>query len=160
MPPSIRALFMLVLTLGALVLTACGAHQVRGVVRVGENSYVQVVDKDDPRLAEGEPVVGATVTSVVDPQSLGSTRLPAIATDHTGAFAIPVDLFGAGWMEYELGVTVRRTKFSPAEGFFRLPGSDKRLLVVLAPGRDVLSGNASAYDGGYSYERDLERFAH
>ncbi len=155
-----RVFTLCMLVIAAVQIGGCSGHHVRGVVLVGENSYVQIVDKNDPRLSQGEPVMGATVTSIVDPQSLDSTRLAGVTTDVSGAFSIPVENFGAGWLEYEMGVTVRRSKFAPAEGFFPLPGSGKRVLVVLAPGRDAVGDRRSAFDEDYSFERDLERFAH
>ena len=63
-------------------------------------------------------------------------------------------------MEYGLGVVARKSKHAPAEGFFPLPGSGKRLLVVLARGNDRLGSSGTAYDEGYDWQRDLERFGH
>ncbi|MEM1424000.1 MAG: hypothetical protein AAGH64_08345 [Planctomycetota bacterium] len=145
--------------LACVALSAC-THQVRGVVRLGENSYVLVVDKDDPRLDQGDAIVGASVTATVDPASLDSNRLSPVASDATGAFSIPVEDFGAGWLEYGFGVVARKPKHAPAEGFFPLPGSGERLLVVLARGNDRRSAGGTAYDDGYSWQRDLDRFGH
>lgn len=152
------ALFLLA-CLSTLTLGACSAHQVRGVVVVGQQSSVQLVHKSDPRL-EGEPVAGANISAIIDPQSLDRSRLPAVLSDPLGAFAIPVDEFGAGWLDYELGILARRDSFAPAEGFVKLPGGDTRVLIVLAPGRDTHRSGDSAYDEDWSADRQLERFAH
>jgi hypothetical protein len=152
-----------ILLIGALCMTllgACSSHKVRGVVVVGDTSYVTLVPKDDPRLEEGVPVVGATVSGVVDPSELNSTRTGAVLTDVVGAFALSIENFGAGLLEYELGVTARRAGYAPARGFFPLPGNDRRLLITLAPGVDREAPEASAFDDGYSWERDLERYTH
>ena len=149
----------LLLCFVALVLTGCSSYAVRGVVIRGETSYVELVGKNDPRLEAGQPVSGATIAGIIDPQSLKSTRLKPVATDALGAFKIPVDNFGAGWLEYELGLIVRSSNFTPAEGHVDLPGGGRRVLVVLAPGTDRL-GSGSAFDNDYSPERDFERFSH
>ena len=159
LPALFQRAALTILASATLLVTAC-AHQVRGVVRLGQNSYVQVVDADDPRLDQGDAVVGARVSSVVAPQSLNSTALVSVASDATGAFSIPVENFGAGWLEYELGVVCRKDRHAPAEGFFPMPGSGQRLLIVLKPGRDRLNTDSSAYGDEYSWQRDLESFGH
>ena len=144
----------------ALVMGGCSSYAVRGVVVMGSSSYVEIVDDNDPRLTQGQPIAGAVVRIMIDPSSLNPTRLSGVTSGAVGEFAIPVDSFGAGWPEYELGVVVRRPGFAPAEGFFQLPPSGKRLLVTLGAGQDRRGLDDSGFDEGYDYNRDLERFEH
>ncbi len=152
--------FALLLAALALVLGGCSSYAVRGVVVMGPTSYVELVDADDPRLTQGQPISGAVVRTTVDPSSLNPIRLTGVTTGAVGEFAVPVDEFGAGWLEYELGVVVRRPGFAPAEGFMRLPPAGKRLLVTLGAGQDRRGLDESGFDDGYDYNSDLERFGH
>lgn len=136
----------------ALTLSGCGAYQLQGRVVHGNSAEVLVVERNDPRLQEAAGVAGADVRLTIDPQSLGRTMLPTQMTRPDGSFAITVDEFGAGALEYDAMLLVRREGHEHAEGLFKLPRSSQRVLVVLPRGVDRYSEPDDPLE-------DLERFA-
>jgi len=127
---------------GVFVVFAAGApgcadagYQLRGRVVQGETSFVSVVDADDPRL-EGMPVPNASLHLQMDPGNIKRETIARAVSGADGSFAIDVDRFGAGWVEYDVGLFVRKSGFDPAMAPFRLPPESRRVLVVLSPGRD------------------------
>ncbi len=140
-----------------LALAGCDGYRLQGRVVAGEVSYIEVVDKDDPRLSIAPPIGGVSVGAVIDPGSLDREDLGTVTTAPDGSFSIPISSFGAGLLEYEVGVRARRGGFATAEHFFPLPSDSKRLLVTLAPGRDDEPVESSPFDS-YDYRDDLERF--
>ncbi len=119
----------------ALLIGGCGGYQLRGKVVPGPASNIQVVNKDDPRLNRpGMP--GASVSVMIDPEQLNREDAGSTAADVDGGFALPIDAVGAGFLEYDVQVVSRLNGYSPAVRTIRLPGSDKRLLITLAPGDD------------------------
>lgn len=117
------------------LLGGCSGYVLSGKVVQGRASDVTVVRQADPRLA-GDPVAGAMVRCVLDPNSGGREVVGQTTTDELGRFEMPIDALGAGTLEYELLVIARAPKKSPAETIIDLPSGSKRLLVTLAPGRD------------------------
>ena len=123
------------------VLGGCSSYQLKGHVIKGDVSWAAVVDASDPRLREpGLP--GAQIALINDPMKINRQRIGAALSDANGDFAITVTEPGAGWMLYDVGAYVSRQGFLDAEGFFRLPAADKRVLVVLQTGRS--EGKASS----------------
>lgn len=146
-----RTWVMMMLGLGAALLTGCGGGaMVRGKVVSGPESVVTLVGEDDPRLA-GPGLDGATVRLTLDPRSLGRKPLGSASTYADGTFAIPVNEFGAGVLEYELGVLSRLQGRQSAEGFVPWPSGAQRVLVVLARGQDT-------YREPEDPLKDLERY--
>ena len=119
----------------ALFSSAC-TYSLKGRVVEGPDSYVAVVDSSDPRLTQGKGLVGASLNMQLDPMKINRKSVARNISGANGEFELPVDEVGAGLLEYDVGVYVRRKGCEPAEGFFRLPGSGKRLLVVMSPGKD------------------------
>ena len=129
-----RLLLVGLLALSAL-LPACGSYKLQGRVVRGPSPQVAVVDADDPRLEEpGVPV--ASIQLALDPRSLNRKSLPGGHSDADGRFAIPIEEFGAGLLEYDIQVVARKRDLNTAIGIIRLPGSSGRLLIVLGPGPD------------------------
>lgn len=121
---------------GWLTLAAgCGQYVLEGKVVEGEASAVQTVTPDDPRLEK--PGLGqAQLVLTLDPNSLGRERIASQTVRPDGTFAIPVDVFGAGFLEHKFSARVRLEGYNSAFEVFMLPGGDQKLLVTLAPGRD------------------------
>jgi hypothetical protein len=120
--------------LGALA-SGCSSYQLRGTVVEGPTSAIAVVNKDDPRL--GQPGVGGVVVSaVIDPQQLSRKSAGSTVSDANGQFALPIGELGAGLLEYEVQVVARSDQYQSAVSIFPLPGAGKRLLVILAVGRE------------------------
>lgn len=139
-----RWLAALVALAAAALIVGCGSYELRGRAIEGPSSGVHVVDRDDPRL-EAPGLSGAAVSLTLDPDRLSAERVGEVATDVDGDFAIAVDAFGAGMLEYQAQVDGQLAGHEPAIGRFDLPGRGKRVLVVLAPGDD------DAATGGESF---------
>lgn len=139
-------LVLLTLCLGVALtgLTGCGGYKLEGRVVAGEASYITIVDRDHPMLRDGRGLGGASVHLQENPGRLNASTLGRTVSDSDGSFSIPVDLLGAGMLEHNVGLFVRRTGSEPAELPFRLPGKGKSLLVVLKSGED------RAFDEGMS----------
>lgn len=118
--------------------SGCETYALRGKVVDGGTSAVMLVDKNDPRL-DADGISGATIEATVDPRSLSRQRIPAVSSDADGGFSLPVNITGAGLLEYEAMIVARYPQMAPAVRFMPLPSSDKRLLITLAPGEDKLN---------------------
>ena len=128
-------------------VAGCGSYTLKGRVVAGDVSYIAVVDADDPMLTEGVGVAGARVTLETDPQRLNRKVVGTAVSGPDGFLEVPFDEIGGGFLEYDAGVRVRRSGYQSAEMYFDLPKGSKRLLVVLAPGRDAAgSREEEAYD--------------
>jgi len=126
--------------LGAVILcglAGCNPYSMRGVVVEGAASAIRVVDKDDPRLGEGYGLPMATIDVAIDPDRLSRKQLPPALSEVDGTFAVPVDEPGAGYLEYDLRVVVRREGYNTATRDLRLPGPGQRLLVTMVSGEDT-----------------------
>lgn len=121
-----------------LFLTGCESYSIQGRVIHGPISSVQIVDKDEIQLHGGLGVPNAVVDFTLDPKSLGREPLGQISTRQDGTFKfIPNDLFGAGFLEYELGVVGQASDFMTAVSNIKMPGGDKRILITLKKGIDT-----------------------
>jgi hypothetical protein len=116
-------------------LTGCESYAMKGHVIRGDVSYVEIVDADDERLdARGIP--GVRVGAHLDPGRLNRKFLGSSTTDQNGNFQLPIDEFGAGFLEYDISVVAYKKGYMGAEQFFMMPPASKRVLVILAPGDD------------------------
>ncbi len=118
------------------LLSACAPYRLRGSVVLGESPLIRVVNADDPRL-QRSPLSDATVEFVLDPASIRPRDLGSVSTDDLGRFELEVAASGAGLLEYEVRVVARATGARSAWDVLALPGADKRVLIVLSPGRDA-----------------------
>ena len=149
----IRRTLLMLCGLSVSLLTGCGGGAVmRGKVVSGPQSMVMVVTEDDPRLA-GPGLDGVTIQLTLDPRSLGRKPLGNGATYNDGTFAIPINEFGAGLLEYEVGVLARLEGRQYAEGYFKLPPSSQRVLIIMAKGQDT-------YREFEDPRKDIERYGH
>ncbi|MEO1128392.1 MAG: hypothetical protein AAFX05_01645 [Planctomycetota bacterium] len=117
------------------VLTGCESYAVKGRVVQGSSSYIVLVDANDPRL-DGPGVPGVALHLMLEPGKLNRESLGRTVSDNDGNLRMPVGTFGAGWLEHNAGLYARAKGFTPAEGYFILPGGSQRVLVVMAPGQD------------------------
>lgn len=124
------------LMLAALMLPGCSSYQIRGTVVEGRAPGVYVVDSSDARLKQ-TAVADAQIQATLDPEKLRPKLLRPTQSDEQGAFAIPVEDFGAGLLEYSLGLFVDADGYSGTQTPepIALPGPGKQLLVVVAAGR-------------------------
>lgn len=124
------------LLLTVIMLPGCSAYQIRGTVVEGRTPGVYVVDSSDARLKQ-TAVADALIQATLDPEKLRPKLLRGTQSDEQGAFAIPVEDFGAGLLEYSLGLFVDADGYSGTETVepIALPGPGKQLLVVVSAGR-------------------------
>lgn len=120
---------------GACATLAGCSSALHGKAVRGDYSGVEIVSDSDPRLSE-HGLSGVSIHVQLDPTKLKRETLGRAVSASDGSFSIPVDQFGAGVLEYDIGVYARRRGCEPAEGFFRLPGSGKRLLIIMTEGED------------------------
>ena len=126
---AIRSLFVLALLVAVTSqLVACGGYQLRGTVVRGDYSAIEFVQADDPRL-DGPGIGGVSLHLQSDPNKLNRETIARTTSAPDGAFAIPVDLPGAGFLIYDVGLYARKESYSPAQNLFRLPGKGKRVLI-------------------------------
>ena len=135
---SLRAILM---CSAAALFTGCSQYELRGKVIPGPTSQVLVVGKHDSRL-EVYGIEGAAVSAMIDPDKANRELAGSVASDAGGEFAIPVEHTGAGFLMYDVRVTARLVKHAPAQRTMALPGGDKRVLIMLAPGEDTLPSQA------------------
>ncbi len=125
----------------ALLLTGCaGGYAIEGRVVRGSIANIQLVDKDDPRLAEPNPTGGgAVIIAVYQPQTPTETQpLGRHVTNGQGRFRIPVDAFGAGFFEDQAQIIARRDGHQGAMATIDLPRRGQRVLITLPLGADTL----------------------
>jgi hypothetical protein len=133
---AITTALTLITLLPLLTLTAC-SYALQGRAVRGDYSAIEVVDSSDPRLTDAKSALsGVTLNLQSDPNKLNRKNLGRAVSGRTGEFRIPIDEFGAGVLDYDIGAYARKKGYEPAEGFFQLPGGGKRLLITMAPGED------------------------
>lgn len=114
-------------------LTACSGYRIEGKVVAGLTSAVVVVDHNDPRL-EQPGIEGATIDVTLDPESMAPKRIGADVSDMQGNFGLPVNEPGAGLLEYEMALSVQAKGHKDLWWTMQLPGSKKRLLIIIEAG--------------------------
>ena len=114
-------------------LWGCGAYMLEGRAVEGPVSQMTFVDADDDRL-EGHGVSNVRITVERDAGRLSAQRVASGVSDSSGRFSIPLDVFGAGWMEEQWGIQATLPGFEAATTVQRLPPKGRRLLILLAPG--------------------------
>lgn len=134
-----KAVLCLAAVSSSLLLGGCAAYKLQGTVIEGKQSQIMVVNQSDPRLAQ-RGLGGVAITVTQSPKSLGRKVVGRGQSDGRGHFSIPISTFGAGFLEYQMGILARRSAHRPAVRDMLLPGSDKRLLIEMAPGHNQLSG--------------------
>ncbi len=136
-------------------LGGCSSPTIKGRVVAGEGSYIIVVPPGDERLS-GPTVTGvpgASVSVIMDPGRLNRKVIASGVSDANGDIDLPIDEFGAGFLEIDVAVTARKKDHDPAEGYFRLPGSSRRVLIVMGPGQDRPTGHERE-----DLSKDVDRF--
>ncbi|MBI1335952.1 MAG: hypothetical protein GC164_03210 [Phycisphaera sp.] len=137
-------------------LAGCESYRLAGVVMGGDPSTVVVVGKGDGRLlAPG--LGGATIEFTIDPTSMHPQKLATVIADDQGHFEVPVDVSGAGFLEYELGVLCRLPGYRTLWTTLDMPASGKRLVLVMKPGRDSYSPQKNLIDETMEMGRQLQQ---
>ena len=135
----LRAILVAAAWLG---LSGCGGPYVlRGRVVDGGFSSVVFVDGEDRQLGEaGTGIPSARIAVFRDPRRLNRSLVATGPSDPEGSFAIPLSVFGAGWMDEIWLIQVTCPDFETVESMVRLPtsGADARALIVLRPGVSIV----------------------
>jgi hypothetical protein len=138
-----RHALLILAALLAVSIAGCGeGYMLRGRVIRSETSYVALVDPSDPRLDDDtvQGIPGVTLHLQMDPGKLNRETITRDVSAPDGSFALRVPNFGAGWMEYDVGLFARKPGLTPAQHFFRLPPDSKRVIIMMAPGHDQSLG--------------------
>lgn len=149
--PSLRVACAGLLALVAVALSGCSPYSLKGKVIAGDISYIAIVEADDPRLAD-PGLAGARLRLETDPGRISRDVVGEAVSGAGGAFTMPFSKAGARVLMYDVGMTVRREGYSPATIQFKLPPSNKRMLVILTPGPDRM-GDPDADDPLRQFER-------
>ena len=139
--PNFTALYRaLPLLLLALMLVGCSSYAIQGRVLRGSSASIQIVDKNDPRLTEDNPTGGgAVIQGILEPDTPSERKsLGQVVTDGQGRFSMPVNAGGAGFLEYEAMLIVRREGHQGTMRTIMLPRSGQRVLITLPLGPDTL----------------------
>lgn len=155
---SVSRVIAVAAALGVTVLGAC-SYTLQGRVIRGEASYAEVVDASDERLTDPRAGIGGVSVHIqADPNHIRRKTLGRVSSGRDGMFSLPVSEFGAGLLDYDIGAFARRQGYEPAEGFFKLPGGSRRLLITLAPGQDrELSDKPDSLQDEFDTRRLLNR---
>jgi hypothetical protein len=149
---------MLVLIAGA-ALSGCSAYALRGRVVEGSTPGIIVLKQNDPRL-QGFGLPGARIQATLDPEAMRPIAIPPTITDGQGWFEMPIDQTGAGFLEYEIRLIAHLAGHQTAIDTFKLPGGDRRILIVLAPGDDgpgAPTGHDNILEETLRMRKQLER---
>jgi hypothetical protein len=127
------------LFLVSLLLAGCASTSgtLRGVVVEGRRPGVYVVSSGDPRLTR-YPIEDAIVEIVINPKDLRPQMTSSPPTLADGKFIIDPEVFGAGFLLYDLGVRATARGYSDVWGEPEWPTSSQTLLVIMAPGTGTL----------------------
>ena len=123
-------------TLQLAWLGGCQMYEMRGLVVEGGTPAVLVLQKDDPRLDQ-PGLESAVIELTLDPATLSPKPVGMVMTDAEGRFTARIDEIGVGFLEYELGVMTRLQAHRPLYQTLPLPRPSRRLLIVMAPGKDM-----------------------
>ena len=131
-----RVALFTALILATFTLAGCSPYVLRGKVIEGTDAGVYVVTQTHPRIeAIGLPDTSIQLT--LDPRSLGRKNLGSFNTDPLGRFNITIDQPGAGLLEDEYQLVIRRPGYTHVEQIITLPSSDQFLLIVMQRGIDT-----------------------
>ena len=142
---------LLLLPAWTAALTGCSTYTLHGNVTYGQISDMELVDPSDRRLSD-PPLTSVRITVQRDPDKLSRRIAGTDVSDVRGRFVIPLDEFGAGWMEEEWLIRASKPGFKTATSILRLDANTrgKRLLIILGPG---LSDEPTAEDLNAEFER-------
>jgi hypothetical protein len=126
------------LLLGLLATAGCSTYVIKGAVITGSVSDISFVDPNDARLRE-PPLANVRITVQRDPDSLSRRIVGTDLSDAHGRFVVPIDEFGAGWMEETWLIRATKPGFKTASWMQPLDrDKSKQLLVIMAPGLSVV----------------------
>jgi hypothetical protein len=125
-----------------MVLSGCGSYSLRGRVIEGGSPMILFVPEGDESLDYGRPISEASISLTRDPDQLNRETVAQSRSGPSGWFAMPVDAFGAGWMDESWEVVARARGYFGVEQTLRLPGEGDGMvmLIIMSPGFDPQGG--------------------
>lgn len=130
---------------GVLGLAGGCGYSIQGRVIAGSYSTMGFVGSDDPGLAKSG-VDAVRITLERDPTKPNRAMVAEIVSGPDGRFSLPVDAFGAGWMDEEWLIRASRPGYEAVESILRLPSGKQRLLIRLSPGNSVGTGREDSVE--------------
>ena len=147
------------LALVVFLMTGCSSEkELRGRVIASEYPSADFINVagGDPIMIEGSAVPGARIEVIRDPRKLSRETVATGVSGADGVFRIPVDAFGAGWMEESWLFRCTHPRYPMVELFAEMPSldSDRVLRVNIgSPG-----GGGRQIDEAERIRRELERY--
>lgn len=132
--------------LALALLAGCSSYTLSGRVVQGDVGYATFLDAGDPQFEGGTGIGGVTVRVWTDPEKLNRKVVGTGVSNPDGSFSLEIDEFGAGFLDYDISVEAMRPGFAPVEGYFKLPGKGRRVLIMMTPGRDSRPSRDSLMD--------------
>ncbi len=127
----------------------CSSYSLKGKVIEGDISYVAIVGQDDPRLEE-DGVGGVVLRLETDPDRINRETVGEGLSQPDGSFSVPFNQLGGGVLLYDVGLRARKPGYETVEHSFRLPPKNRRVLVIMRPGKSASEEEESVYE---QYER-------
>ena len=161
MRPPITKRAALIAAIGLLLAGCSGNPALKGrVVEVGAGSMFFVsVEDGDPGMIDGPGVTGARIEVVRDPGGMNRAVVARGMSRSDGTFVIPIEAFGAGWMDEEWLFRCTHPDHQMLELVDVLPGggSTRVLQVDLGPSGPAGSGSRQL-DEAERIRRELDRY--
>lgn len=147
------AALVLVLAISAALL-GCSGYELRGWVVQGEYGDVTIIDRDDPRIEEAQAVANAEIALSRDPGTLGEEIVARTRSDAEGAFRLPVESFGAGWMDEQWRIQSAAAGHRNVDVVLRLPNNPNRRRVLIT----LPTGTPQPIQGRPDLTEEFERY--
>lgn len=132
-----RIIWLCVVALVMSTSVGCsGGYTLSGKVISGAYTDLEIVPGDDARFSESG--VGAVKILIHrDPSALNRSLAATGKSNSDGTFEVPIDAFGAGWMDESWLIQVERNGYRSGEMILRLPTGGKQLLVTMSSGQST-----------------------
>ena len=153
---------MSVMGIASLLATGCsGPQELKGRVISSQYASAEFTVADDgrPELLSGSGVPGARIEIIRDPSKLSREMVASGTSDSEGVFRIPIDAFGAGWMDETWLFRCTHPQYPMVELFGEMPrlDSDRVLRIYIgSPGAPGSGGRQ--IEEAERIRRELERY--
>jgi hypothetical protein len=157
-----RSCALFIAALALLLNTGCSSSkELKGRVISSDYSSAEFtnVENGDPALLSGSGVPGARIEIIRDPSKLSREMIASGTSGADGVFRIPVDAFGAGWMDETWLFRCTHPQYPMVELFGDMPplDSDRVLRIYIgSPGAPGSGGRQ--VEEAERIRRELERY--
>ena len=158
-PNPTRALLLLA---SMILFVGCSTHPaLKGrVVETGNGSMEFIsIQEGDPGMIAGRGVTGARIEIVRDPKGLNRKVVARGSSQQDGTFNIPIEAFGAGWMEEEWLFRCTHPNYQMVELVDVLPGVGSSRVLQVNIGQPGPAGSGGGrIDEAERIRRELDRY--